>query len=372
MADTKISAMPAATTLDGSEVVPLVQAGGNVQDTVTNIVTETIAVNPGSYRTTLGLGTMATQNANNVSITGGSIFGTTVAGYVPTSRTITAGTGLTGGGDLSVNRTLAMANTGVTAATYGASTKIPVLAINAQGQVTTASEITLSASSLDLVYGQFLQDGETELTAPMSNNSVDPIQVTSTTNFQAPGYLIVGQEVVAYTGVTATTFTGITRGVKGTTNTSHNISDKVTEAAAVANGSTSQSIGLDITVYNNKVSVESNNEITFETTGVYNVQFSLQFLNYTTSDDNVTVWFKKNGSDIAYSASVQLVPPKHGSSPGATILALNSLVDAVPDDYIQIQWTSDSGNTVLGTFPSGTSPVHPTSPAAIVTVTQVG
>jgi len=33
-----------------------------------------------------GLGTMSTQNANNVAITGGSITGTTVAGYIPTSE----------------------------------------------------------------------------------------------------------------------------------------------------------------------------------------------------------------------------------------------------------------------------------------------
>ena len=32
-----------------------------------------------------GLGTMSTQNANNVTITGGSISGTTVSGYIPTS-----------------------------------------------------------------------------------------------------------------------------------------------------------------------------------------------------------------------------------------------------------------------------------------------
>lgn len=371
MPDTKISAMPAAATLDGTEIVPLVQAGGNVQDTVTNFVTEAIAVNPASYRTTLGLGTIATQDANNVSITGGTISSTTVNGYVPTSRTITAGTGLSGGGDLSVNRTLAIANTGVTAATYGASTKIPVLAINAQGQVTTASEVTLTVGSINMTYGQFVQDGETALTANMSNNSVDPIQVTSTSGFKSAGYIIIGQEVIQYTGTTATTFTGITRGVKGTTNLSHNIADPVTEAAAVASGSVSAAIDYDMTVYSNKVSVENLTEITFDEAGVFNVQFSLQFLNYTTSDDNVTVWFRKNGTDIPYSASVQLVPPKHGSSPGATILALNSLVDATANQYVELYWTSDSGNTVLGTFPAGTSPVHPTSPSAIVTVTQV-
>jgi hypothetical protein len=36
--------------------------------------------------TLTGLGTMAEQAANNVAITGGSISGTTVSGYIPTSE----------------------------------------------------------------------------------------------------------------------------------------------------------------------------------------------------------------------------------------------------------------------------------------------
>lgn len=371
MADQKISAMPAAATLDGTEIVPLVQGGANVQDTVTALVTETIAVNPASYRATLGLGTIATQDANNVSITGGTISSTTVNGYVPTSRTITAGTGLTGGGDLSVNRTLAISNTGVTAATYGASTKIPVLAINAQGQVTTASEVTLSASSINLGYGQFTQNGTTTLTAPMTNNSTTPIQVTSTDEFTDSGFIIIEQEVIQYTGKTATTFTGITRGLKSTTNVAHDVGVAVSECAVVASGAVSQAIAFDATAYSNKVSIENASEITFDEAGVYNVQFSLQFLNFTTSLDDVTVWFRKNGADIPLSASVQQVGSKHGSSPGAVILALNSFVDVLAGGYVQLYWSSDSGNTVLGTFPAGSTPTHPVAPAVIVTVTQV-
>lgn len=41
MADQKISAMPSATTLDGSELVPLVQSGANVQATVHTITAAT-------------------------------------------------------------------------------------------------------------------------------------------------------------------------------------------------------------------------------------------------------------------------------------------------------------------------------------------
>lgn len=371
MADTKISAMPAAATLDGSEIVPLVQAGANVQDTVTNVVNETLATAPSTFRTTLQLGTMATQNANNVSITGGAISGTTVAGYVPTSRTISAGTGLTGGGDLSVNRTLAINNTGVTAATYGSATKIPVLAVNAQGQITTASEQTLTTASINMTYGQFLQNGQTTLTLAMDNNSTAAIQVTSTANFSSAGYIIIENEIIQYTGKTATTFTGITRGVKGTTNVAHDVGVYVVEAAANTSGTTSQAVGFDTTAFSNNVSIENTSEITFAVNGVYNIQFSLQLLNYTTAIDDVTVWFKKNGSDITESASIQQVPAKHGSSPGATILALNLMTDVAPDGYVEIYWASNTGNTVLATFPQGASPVHPVSPAVIVTVTQV-
>jgi hypothetical protein len=37
------------------------------------------------------------------------------------------------------------------------------------------------------------------------------------------------------------------------------------------------------------------------------------------------------------------------------------------DDYIQVEWTSNTGNTIVATYPAGTSPVHPVSPAIILT-----
>jgi hypothetical protein len=94
-----------------------------------------------------GLGTMSTQNANSVSITGGSISGTTVAGYVPTTTTITAGTGLTGGGDLSANRTLDIANTTVVAASYGSSSKTLTATVNAQGQLTALADTNIAITN---------------------------------------------------------------------------------------------------------------------------------------------------------------------------------------------------------------------------------
>lgn len=70
---------------------------------------------------------------------------------------VTAGTGLSGGG-ASGNITLDITNTGVTAASYGSATTIPVLTINAQGQITAASTSTIS-TTLDLAADTGTDDG---------------------------------------------------------------------------------------------------------------------------------------------------------------------------------------------------------------------
>lgn len=221
--------------------------------------------------------------------------------------------------------------------------------------------------------GAFHQDGTTTLTAAMTNVSTAAIQVVSTNLFESAGHLLIGAELITYTGKTSTTFTGITRGVYGTTNVAHSIGANVTEALGVASSTTSIAVPLDTTDASNGVAIDTvtNSKVVFDVAGYYNIQFSAQLLNFTTSDDNVTFWWRQNGVDVAYSAGVQAVSSKHGSSPGAAIVSWNIVLPINADDYIQLYYASESGNTVLATYPAGTAPVHPVSPSVILTATFV-
>lgn len=228
-------------------------------------------------------------------------------------------------------------------------------------------------SLLKFPNGAFHQDGATTLTASMTNVSTTAIQVVSTSLFASAGHLLIGTELIAYTGKTATTFTGITRGVYGTTNVAHNIGDAVTEALGVASSTSSVAIPLDTTDVSNGVSIDPviDSKVVFAVSGYYNIQFSAQLLNFTTSDDNVTFWWKQNGTDVAYSAGIQAVPAKHGSTPGAAIVSWNIVLPITAGDYIQLYYASESGNTVTATYPAGVAPVHPVSPSVILTATFV-
>jgi hypothetical protein len=225
--------------------------------------------------------------------------------------------------------------------------------------------------------GAFHQDGATTLSAPgITNNSTTPIPVASTALFANAGHILIGTELIAYTGKTSNTFTGITRGVYGTTNVAHSAGEAVTEALGVPSSTSAIAIPFDTTDASNQVAINAgdNTKIDISIPGYYNIQFSVQLLNFTTSDDNVTFWFKHNGNDIAYSAGVTAVPSKHGSglgSAGATIVSWNLIYPFNTGDNFQLYFASETGNSVCATYPAGVAPVHPVSPSVILTATFV-
>lgn len=226
---------------------------------------------------------------------------------------------------------------------------------------------------LSFPFGAFHQDGVTALTADITNVSTTPISVTSTAGFPSSGWILIGSELIKYTAKTATTFDGtITRGALGSTNAAHTTGDAVSEAQGTGASTTIGAILFNNTDFSNGVYASADyTKIYFDRAGIYNIQFSAQLLNFTTSEDNVTMWYALNGEDVPASASIQQVNQKHGSTPGAGILTVNIFSELKPGDYITLKWASDTGDTVVATYPPGTSPVHPSSPAVIFTANFV-
>lgn len=85
-------------------------------------------------------------------LTGASNVGITIAvanvtGGVANTINVLAGTGLTGGGPLSANVTLSLANTTVSAGNYGSSTEVGTFTVDSAGRLSAASNVTISGTS---------------------------------------------------------------------------------------------------------------------------------------------------------------------------------------------------------------------------------
>lgn len=130
-------------------------------------------------------------------------------------------------------------------------------------------------------------------------------------------------------------------------------------------------VTLNTTDYSAGVSVVSNSQITVRTGGVYNIQFSIQFANKNVAIQDVDVWFRKNGTDIAASNSKFSVPNSHGGVNGHLIGALNFYLQLAAGDYVQLMWATTSTDVSLEQIPAQTTPTRPSTPSVIVTVNKV-
>jgi hypothetical protein len=117
------------------------------------------------------------------------------------------------------------------------------------------------------------------------------------------------------------------------------------------------------------VSYTSGSRIKVTHPGIYNIQFSFQFVNTANEPAEVSVWFRKNGVDIANSNSVFTVHQKKSAGiSGHLIGGLNMFVPIEPADYVELMWsTSDIGVTIEA-LPAQTSPTRPATPSVIVTL----
>jgi len=139
-----------------------------------------------------------------------------------------------------------------------------------------------------------------------------------------------------------------------------------------ANTTTAYAITFDTTDFSNGVTLSNSSRLNVSQSGIYNVQFSIQFTNTTNASQDVDVWFRKNGTNIDKSNSrFGFAPRKGAGDPFHTIAALNFFVNLNANDYVEIMWRPTDVGVSIEQYPAGTSPTRPVVPSAIVTLSFV-
>ena len=136
-----------------------------------------------------------------------------------------------------------------------------------------------------------------------------------------------------------------------------------------ANTTTAYPVTFNTTDFSNGVTIASGSRITVANDGIWNLQFSIQFKNTTNDGQDVDVWFRKNGTNIANSNSRFHPPPrKSAGDPSHIIAALNFFIDMAANDYVEIVWRTENTGVSIEHFGTSTSPTRPAVPSAIATM----
>jgi hypothetical protein len=141
--------------------------------------------------------------------------------------------------------------------------------------------------------------------------------------------------------------------------------DTTTQTAAATN--TAYAITFNNTDISTGVSLGTpTSRVTVDAPGVYNFQHSMQIINTAGGNHSIWIWFRKNGTDIAQSATEIRVQGNNTEQ----FAAWNFHVPMDVNDYVEIMWSvSDTSVRLLAVAAS--SPV-PAVPSVILTVNYVG
>jgi hypothetical protein len=130
---------------------------------------------------------------------------------------------------------------------------------------------------------------------------------------------------------------------------------------------------LNTTDFSNGVTISSS-KITVATAGIYNLQFSAQFQNTDNQIQDMSIWLKQNGTDIAGSTGFISIPAHKSAFAGDEaheIIGWNYYVSMAANDYIQIYWSTTNASVTIQHYPASTGPVRPSTQSVVATMTFV-
>lgn len=240
------------------------------------------------------------------------------------------------------------------------------------GGVTTGASLT----QLDMVGGTI---GTTLTTAVPTASSTADIDVVSTTGFAASGTIVIGSEIITYSGKTATSFTGITRGANaqiyypiGQHVAANNVTLTVDSTTSFSPAGT-MLIGTELISYSGKTgttftgctrgaqgtiaAAHADNSVIQEATAYYGWGQSAS----TTNNTQLRLWSQSNfGQDLLFNprgGALYYWSPGNGTSPdvgvrGVLVGAFSGTADTNSTTTLVVQ-SITSGSLFIGMPISG-------------------
>jgi len=129
-----------------------------------------------------------------------------------------------------------------------------------------------------------------------------------------------------------------------------------------------QIVTHNVTDFASGVTMVSGSQITFAEAGIYTLISTMQYQETGGGTATITGWLRKNGVDVADSAT----DLKLRGNGDRDLYAINYFVSASAGDYVEFCWSSNDVDTEILYIAPRTSPTRPAVPSVITTVNRVG
>ena len=145
---------------------------------------------------------------------------------------------------------------------------------------------------------------------------------------------------------------------------------------AVVDPTLAQAVTFDTTINTRGITLVGGTKMTLPQPGNYSFAISaVAAATGAASAKQVSMWFRKNGNDVANSNTYVSV----GNNVPTVICVVLDLPCTTAGDYYEIWWSGETTNVKLdavadipGTTPATFPPKQPASPSIIVTIGQIG
>ena len=150
----------------------------------------------------------------------------------------------------------------------------------------------------------------------------------------------------------------------------------VRQITGTAGSTGTYEVSVSQTVASTTITGDLPSKIVVAQSGIYDLQFSAQFVNTTNDVQEISIWFRVNGVDVPNSNSEFGIKPRKSTGTASRLIAaMNFFVELQANDYVEIMWRVSDSGVSLEQFPavtaSGTTPAIPATPSVIATLSFV-